>query len=36
MSNTLYRLGTASQYDSALRNISQRQTDLSNLQENLT
>ena len=36
MSNTLYRLGTASQYDSALRNISQRQTSLSNLQENLT
>ena len=36
MSNTLYRVGTASQYDNALRNISQRQTDLSNLQENLT
>ncbi|WP_042428079.1 flagellar hook-associated protein FlgL [Comamonas granuli] len=36
MSNSLYRLSTAAQYDSALRNISQRQTALSNLQENLT
>ena len=36
MSNTLYRLGTASQYDSALRNITQRQNDLANLQDNLT
>ena len=30
------RLGTATQYDSAVRNISARQTALSNLQENLT
>ncbi|PVY56997.1 MULTISPECIES: flagellar hook-associated protein FlgL [unclassified Simplicispira] len=36
MSNNLYRLGTANQYDMALRNIGQRQTSLSNLQENLT
>lgn len=36
MSNSLYRLSTANQFDSALRNISQRQTALSNLQENLT
>lgn len=36
MSNSLYRLGTANQYDNALRNIGQRQTSLSNLQENLT
>jgi flagellar hook-associated protein 3 FlgL len=36
MSNSLYRVSTANQYDIALRNISQRQTALSNLQENLT
>lgn len=36
MSNTLYRLGTANMYDSALRNLGARQTNLSNLQENLT
>ena len=36
MSTSIYRIGTANQYDSALRNINQRQTDLSNLQENLT
>ncbi|NMM77257.1 flagellar hook-associated protein FlgL [Acidovorax sp. SRB_24] len=30
------RIGTATQYDSAIRNISARQTSLSNLQENLT
>lgn len=30
------RIGTATQYDSAVRNISARQTALSNLQENLT
>lgn len=30
------RLGSANTYDNALRNISQRQTALSNLQENLT
>lgn len=36
MSNSLYRLSTANQYDIALRNIGQRQTSLSNLQENLT
>lgn len=36
MTNALYRLSTANQYDIALRNIGQRQTSLSNLQENLT
>lgn len=36
MSTSIYRVGTANQYDSALRNINQRQTDLTNLQENLT
>ncbi len=36
MSNSLYRVSTANQYNLALRNISQRQTALSNLQENLT
>lgn len=36
MSNALYRLSTANQYDIAVRNISQRQSALSNLQENLT
>lgn len=30
------RLGSANMYDSAIRNISSRQTNLSNLQENLT
>lgn len=36
MTNTLYRLGTANMYDNALRNLGARQTNLSNLQENLT
>ena len=36
MSNSLYRVSTANQYDTALRNIGQRNTSLSNLQENLT
>ncbi len=36
MSNSLYRVSTANQYDTALRNIGQRHTSLSNLQENLT
>lgn len=36
MSSNLYRVGTANQYDTALRNIGQRQTALSSLQENLT
>ncbi len=36
MSNSLYRVSTANQYDLALRNIGQRQTSLANLQENLT
>ncbi len=36
MSNSLARIGTATSYDSAIRNISQRQTALSSLQENLT
>ena len=36
MSNSLYRLSTATQYDSALRNVSQRQNALSSLQEQLT
>lgn len=36
MSNNIYRLGTANMYDNALRNLSARQTNLSNLQENLT
>ena len=36
MSNALYRLSTANQYDVAVRNIGQRQTSLSNLPENLT
>ena len=30
------RLGTANTYDNALRNINQRQSTLSGLQENLT
>ncbi|MNU86982.1 flagellar hook-associated protein FlgL [Acidovorax sp. Leaf73] len=36
MSNSIYRLGTANMYDNALRNLGTRQTNLSNLQENLT
>lgn len=36
MSTSISRIGTANQYDNALRNIGQRQTDLTNLQENLT
>src|SRR3989344_1388802 len=36
MSNSIYRLGTANMYDNALRNLGPRQTNLSNLQENLT
>jgi len=36
MSSSIYRVSTANQYDLALRNIGQRQTSLSNLQENLT
>ena len=36
MSTSIYRLGTANQYDSALRNITQRNSELTNLQENLT
>lgn len=36
MSNTIYRLGSANTYDNALRNLGARQTQLSNLQENLT
>ncbi len=35
-SNTIQRLATANMYDSSIRNLSQRQTTLSNLQENLT
>jgi flagellar hook-associated protein 3 FlgL len=36
MSTTFTRLGSANTYDSAIRNISARQSALSNLQENLT
>lgn len=36
MTNTLTRMGSANTYDSAVRNITMRQTALSNLQENLT
>lgn len=36
MSTNIYRVGTANMYDNALRNLSARQTNLSNLQENLT
>lgn len=36
MSNSIQRLGTANMYDNAVRNVSARQTSLSNLQENLT
>lgn len=34
--NTVQRMGTANMYDSTLRNLSARQTTLSNLQDNLT
>ncbi|ADX48209.1 flagellar hook-associated protein 3 [Paracidovorax avenae ATCC 19860] len=34
--STFYRTASANQYENALRNLSQRQTALSNLQENLT
>lgn len=36
MSSNIYRVGTANQYDNALRNLTTRQTNLANLQENLT
>lgn len=36
MTNTINRLGSANTYDNALRNLSTRQSALSNLQENLT
>lgn len=36
MSTNIYRVGTANMYDNALRNLGTRQTNLSNLQENLT
>lgn len=36
MSNDITRLGTANMYDSALRNLGTRQSQLANLQENLT
>ncbi len=36
MTTTLNRIGTANTYDTAIRNISARQSALSNLQENLT
>ena len=36
MANVLGRLGTANVYDNAVRNISQRQSQLSALQVNLT
>jgi len=36
MTSTLTRMGSANTYDSAVRNITMRQTALSNLQENLT
>ena len=35
-SNTIQRVATANMYDSTIRNLSQRQTALTNLQENLT
>ena len=35
-SNTIYRMGTANLYDNARLNVSQRQNQLSDLQENLT
>ncbi|GAB3357608.1 MULTISPECIES: flagellar hook-associated protein FlgL [Giesbergeria] len=36
MSTSIYRVGTANQYDSAMRNITQRHSELTDLQENLT
>jgi flagellar hook-associated protein 3 FlgL len=36
MTSSLTRLGSANTYDNALRNLSRRQSALSNLQENLT
>ncbi len=36
MTTTINRLGSANTYDNALRNLSARQSNLSNLQENLT
>ena len=36
MTTSFSRLGSANTYDNALRNIANRQTGLSNLQENLT
>jgi flagellar hook-associated protein 3 FlgL len=36
MASTITRLGSANAYDNALRNLSMRQSSLSNLQENLT
>ena len=36
MSSNVSRISSANAYDNALRNLSARQTDLSNLQENLT
>jgi flagellar hook-associated protein 3 FlgL len=36
MTSSLTRLGSANTYDNALRNLSKRQSALSNLQENLT
>ncbi len=36
MANALYRVSTANQYDSALRNVGQRQNALTSLQEKLT
>ena len=36
MTSSLTRLGSANTYDNALRNLSMRQSALSNLQENLT
>ncbi|MCE1251509.1 MAG: flagellar hook-associated protein FlgL [Comamonadaceae bacterium] len=35
-SNTIYRMGTANLYDNARLNVSQRQNQLTDLQENLT
>ena len=36
MNNNIYRVGTANMYDNTLRNLGTRQTNLTNLQENLT
>lgn len=36
MNNNIYRVGTANMYENTLRNLGTRQTNLSNLQENLT